>query len=66
MNSSVRKISIIGISRPSKFHGFLAIMDQKMVQSWSKTIKAKGFQVSVASYAKNIDFILRKKEKLTW
>ena len=37
-NSSVRKILIIGISRPSKFHGFWAVMDQKMAQSWCKTI----------------------------
>ena len=35
-NSSVRKILIIGISRPSKFHGFWTFMDQKMAQSLSK------------------------------
>ena len=37
-NSSVRKILIIGISRPSKYHGFWASMDQKMTQSRSEII----------------------------
>ena len=39
-------------SRPSKFHGFWAVMDQKMAQSWSKIIKGQGISIINRSLVK--------------
>ena len=61
--SSMRKILTIGISRPFKVHGFWAVTDQKMAQSWCKTIISQ--TISSFSWLLSLKywFLSLKKEK---